>query len=228
MKLYKLLTGILVISCFASCLRKNPANLWFYTHSIDSNANDTLLTPSTFLNLERDGTYTREFGTFDYGTWKYKDDALLLTNAANTTTTLPLKHVDAEELQLVTGKGVTANFDAQTYQSKGANNPFSLANNRWRIRATHKETEQELKNRLINHCQFWASYFTWAFENKLANVDVRSTPTLIKIYGNGFGLKPYEELPAAWRSYFFDAEDCKIANNLMYEVFQYANISWAH
>ena len=35
------------------------------------------------------------------------------------------------------------------------------------------------------------NYFNWALDNELTTVDVRSTPTPIKIYGNGFTIKQY-------------------------------------
>ena len=228
MKLTKPAFALLLVFCCASCLRKTPVNLWFYTHSINNNVDDSLLTPASFINLERDGSYTSDLGSFDYGTWVMRDDTLFLTNTDHVITSHPVKHLGAKELQLITGKDITANFDAQPFLPKGAVNPYSLSNNRWRIRASHKESEEEIRNRLINHCQFWSAYFTWAHENQFDVVDVRSTPTLIKIYGNGFSLKPFEDLPLAWRSYFFDAEDCKVANNLMSEAFQFHEVSWAH
>ena len=42
--------------------------------------------------------------------------------------------------------------------------PFSAANNRWRLPATRKETDEEIKGRLRNHCRFWEYYFTWALD----------------------------------------------------------------
>jgi hypothetical protein len=103
-----------------------------------------------------------------------------------------------------------------------------VVNNQWRIPATAKESDQEIRKRLFNHCQFWESYFTWALKNDISTVDVRSTPTLIKIYGNGFTLKPFAELPPIWKSYFFDAQDCEKANDMITDIFQKKNIAWAH
>jgi len=224
------LIAILCTLCLSSCLSKTPASLWFYTHTSGTVAKeDSLLTPASFLNLKRDGTYTSDFGSFEYGHWTKQDDELLLTNEANKTTRQHINALDVNELQLLTNKKIVANFEAQPDRfSKKEDDPFSVENNRWRIKATHKESEEEIRNRLINHCRFWVAYFNWANENQLQTVDVRSTPTLIKIYGNGFGLKPFLELPITWRTYFYDNEDCRIANNLMYEVFQYNEISWAH
>jgi len=86
--------------------------------------------------------------------------------------------------------------------------------------ASKKENREEIKHRLLNHCMFWERYFSWALENNLSSIDVRSTPSLIKIYGNGFALKPANELPAVWKSYFFDEEDCAEANGIIEEIFE--------
>lgn len=225
-KLLTLSIYIIIITCFVSCGSNNPAKLWFYTHSLGEN--NLSLTPTTFLYLQKDGTYTRDFGVFEYGRWKKKDDQLLLTNSNNVTTAIEVKYAGDKDMQLITSKNAIASFEAQPAVTPDQIDPFALTTNKWRIRATHKETEEEIKKRLRNHCQFWEAYFTWALDNKIDYIDVRSTPTPIKIYGNGFSLKPFSELPKEWRSYFYDAEDCKIANNLMYEVFQFKEISWAH
>jgi hypothetical protein len=230
MRFFNRSLNILLICCLVACTNHDPARLWFYTHSsANADSDDTLLTPTSFINLQRDGSYTRDFGSFDYGKWTLTDKELVLTTIANVVTKIPVKYADGKALQLITDNNVIANFESQpTSFEANRDDPFSLANSRWRIPATHKETEKEIRKRLSNHCQFWAAYFSWANDNHLDVVDVRSTPTPVKIYGNGFGLKPFEELPSTWRSYFFDVEDCRIANNLLYEVFQYNDISWAH
>ncbi len=132
-------------------------------------------------------------------------------------------------MQLDLGGGKTAYFESQPLPAAtSGEDPFSGHNNQWRIPAAHKENDEEIKKRLYNHCQFWEAYFTWALKNELATIDVRSTPTAIKIYGNGFGLKPFEELPARWKSCFFDEEDCRKAGEMIQDIFQHKNIAWAH
>lgn len=85
----------------------------------------------------------------------------------------------------------------------------------------------EIRKRLYNHCQFWEAYFRWALDKGLNTVDVRSTPTPIKIYGNGFALKPTEDLPAEWVNCFYDANDCRKASDMIRDIFQHKTIAWA-
>jgi len=203
--------------------------LWFYTFSGGpAEERDTLLTPASFAEIRADGSYTSDFGHFEYGTWSRKDQKLSLTNQENVTTSFSLSGLTRKEMQLTTGKGITMNFESQPISAKPADDPFSLVNNRWRLSARHKESMAEIRKRLFDHCRFWETYFTWALNDNISTVDVRSTPTPIKIYGNGFGLKPFDELPQEWKSCFFDEEDCKKANDLIEDIFHHKTIAWAH
>ena len=226
-------TGIALLLLLTSACRQ-PANpsghIWFFTHSTgNKDAADPVLTPANFIDLEKDGSYTSDFGQFDYGTWIYANNQLLLTGQHGKKSIMPVNYLTAAEMQVGPPKGPFDNFERQPGQfASAAENPFSKENNNWRIKATAKETGDQLKNRLIDHCRFWELYFTWAFNNTVQSIDVRSTPTPIKIYGNGFGLVPFEELPAAWKNYFFDAADCQAANEKIKQVFDKRAIAWPH
>jgi hypothetical protein len=234
MKLRPFLAKVLFILSLTGCITKKQqlAYLWFYTYSSGQKADkDSLLTPANFIALHPDGSYTRDFGSFEYGTWQEKDNRILLTN--QTGKIIPIHYnyslAQPRELQITTPDGVPGNFERQPWPGiKPAEDPFSKANNQWRIPAGRKETDQEIRQRMLNHCRFWETYFTWALISRIETIDVRSTPTNIKIYGNGFGLKPFEELPATWKSYFYDAQDCQKANDIIQHIFEKNTIAWAH
>ena len=209
----------------------NPGGkLWFYTHSTGNKEElDTSLTPACFIELSADGHYTSDFGHFDYGTWIYADSQVLLSSHLNTKSILAVNYLTATEMQVGPPKGPFTNFERQAGNTGShAEDPFSVENNSWRIKATAKETDEQLSKRLVNHCRFWERYFSWALNNRIDYIDVRSTPTPIKIYGNGFGLKPYEALPKTWTALFFDAEDCRKANEKIKKVFDSNSIAWPH
>lgn len=223
---------LLLVLLTGAC--RQPASpsghVWFFTHSSgNTSEKETLLTPANFIDLEKDGSFTSDFGQFDYGTWVYTDGQLLLTGQHNRKSILPVVYLTAKEMQVGPAKGPLDNFESQPGRfASAAENPFSKENNAWRIKPAARETEAALKKRIINHCRFWEMYFSWAFNNTIQYIDVRSTPTPIKIYGNGFGLIPLEELPAAWKSYFYDEEDCAVANRLLKKVFDSKSIAWPH
>ncbi len=221
----------LVLFSLSACgfLGNSLPGLWFYTYSGGAaTEKENLLSPASFIELRQDGTYTRDFGRFEYGTWIRKDQQLCLTNQQHTTSVLQLHGVNSNEMQLDLAKDLSSYFEGQPVPSaQAAEDPFSVNNNRWRIPAIHKESDEEIRRRLYNHCQFWVIYFSWAQKKELATVDVRSTPTAIKIYGNGFTLKPFADLPAEWKSYFFDEEDCRKANDVIEDIFRHKTIAWA-
>lgn len=218
-----------MLCCACNLLSRNHNQLWFYTYNISGKGSrDSTLTPASFIYLQKDGSYTRDFEGFDYGHWTKKDDQLVLTNVTNQPTTILIQSEELTEMQLQVGNTV-ANFEAQPSSfTSNEKNPFSLENNLWRIHPKQKETDQQIKERLQNHCKFWEAYFTWALENEISSVDVRSTPTSLKIYGNGMTLKPYKDLPLKWRSCFYDSSDCQHANDVLRDIFEQRNIAWAH
>jgi hypothetical protein len=223
--------AFLLANAFGCSLAPNPLpKLWFFTYSSGAPAEkDSLLTPSSFLELRPDGSYTRDFGRFEYGTWSRKDRRIYLTNHHHSTYVYSLNQLRPGEMVLTLDRGLLGNFDSQALPADDeTKDPFSVYNNRWRIPATHKESDQEIRRRLFEHCRFWETYFRWALDKELTTVDVRSTPTPIKIYGNGFTLKPIEDLPTEWISCFFDIEDCQKANDQIREIFQHRTIAWAH
>ena len=204
------------------------SKLWFYTFSDPGSKRDTLLSPASFLLLQEDGAYTRDFGAFEYGSWKIKDNDILLTSHSGVKRNFSYSRTGINSIKLSLKDGQKANFESMPVPSKeDGPNPFSTDLNLWRIPPLEKESNEQIRKRLLNHCKFWEAYFSWALANELATVDVRSTPTNIKVYGNGFGLKPLNELPSTWKAVFYDEDDCAKANEVVRNIFQNKTIAWA-
>ena len=225
---YIIVFGVLISAAGCSLVSNPIHKLWFYSYGSGS-GDDAGLTPANFLELRADGSYTRDFGQYEYGTWARKDQKIFLTNRQHRTYEYSIKKFTTEEMQLIVARNRTGYFEGLPLPSaEPTQDPFSNVNNQWRIPATHKESEAEIRERLLNHCRFWDAYFSWALDKKLDVVDVRSTPTAIKIYGNGFGLIPMEELSPRWKGFFFDDEDCRKANDMLRDIFEHKTIAWAH
>lgn len=220
-----LLSFFLVTLFIAACalLMDKPYGIWFYTHSSGENKNSATIKAAGFINLMPDGTYTADLGHFEYGRWEKKNNELVLISDSKKKE-LPINYFNSESLGLTVEKDIVANFDLGPALPKGVEDPFSLPDNKWRVKPAHKESPEEIRTRLLNHCKFWEAYFNWALTSSLETVEVRAIPTPIKIWGNGFTLKEYSELPEEWRSCFYDSEDCKVANNMLYEVIEYNDI----
>jgi hypothetical protein len=216
--------SIFLYSCQYSTIK---GRVWFYTHHSGKDPDaDSLFNHASFLKLNPDGSYSRDFGHFDYGTFQVKEKEILLTSSANNSCSLHINYLSGKELQLGLPGGPLEDFEGQSAIITDPKlDPFSKQNNLWRIKPAAKESDRNIKLRLQNHFNFWELYFSWAFEKNIDYIDVRNTPTLLKIYGNGFTLKPYGELPPAWKNCFYDEEDCLKASEMVKAVFQRKDIS---
>lgn len=224
--------ALVFLAVFSGCsLLVNPlTRLWFYTYGTGTpEGKDSLLNPASFLELRPDGSYTRDFGHFEYGTWIKKDHRIVLTSHDRLVDSLPFTMPSSGDIDITLAGGYVADFEGRAIPAQRAKlDPFSLENNRWRIPATHKETDRELRTRLYDHCMFWQAYFRWALDKGLPEIDVRSTPTPIKIYHNGFTLKPFGDLPPEWVSCFYDSADCQKASEMIRQIFEHRTIAWAN
>ncbi|HEY4107613.1 hypothetical protein [Puia sp.] len=222
--------ALLFMSFFACSPDKPGTGLYFYTPVADGTEHaDTTLSFVSFLELRQDGSYSQDFGHFDYGSWALKADRLYLTNQRRRTYIYHVLSLTKAELDLRMDSGITGHFRPHLMPSGSPEkDPFSAYNNQWRIPATHKESDADIRKRLFNHCQFWESFFKWVNDRNESVVDVAYFPSPLKVYSNGFGLKHYDNLPPVWKSYFFDEEDCHKADTLIKHTFRRNKINWPH
>jgi hypothetical protein len=222
----------ILLAALGACYAPNKpgAGLYFFMRATsgDTLAHVPNLTVASFLELRPDGTYTQDFGQFNYGTWMLKDQRLYLTNQRHRTFIyLVVDSLKPRELDLSLDSGRTGYFHAHSTPSGNEEkDPFSTYNNQWRIPAKRKESDAEIRSRLKNHCQFWEAYFTWAKDKEEGAINVMDIPTPLKIYGNGFGLKHYSDLPGEWRSCFYDTVDCHKADTMIKHTFRRHDFVW--
>ena len=103
----KILSFLLVALMVAQtgCLPKRMKvdQLWFYSYSSNQNETENSITPANFLSLQPDGSYTRDFGKFEEGTWEEKNSTLYLKSKTGVIE-FPIKSL-SNDLQLVSSKG---------------------------------------------------------------------------------------------------------------------------
>jgi hypothetical protein len=158
---------IILLSCLSGCLNAKPdiSKLWFYTYSSDSSIDMVSLTPANFMELRADKSFTSDLGRFHTGHWDLKDRQLFLYDDNGKIDILMINDLKPNEMQVQIGHSIAAHFDGQLIP-KVENDPFSKSNNLWRVTASARESDYELKRRLRNHCGFWVSYFEWALESE--------------------------------------------------------------
>lgn len=226
----KLIVSALFLFLVIGCVQKNKSvsKLWFYTHS--SGKAGSSLNPMNFLDLQSDGTFTQYFEKFEYGKWSIRHNSLMLEKATGGRELILIEGHGNGELQLAypNNRNSLLNFEGfKNSFSSPSDNPFSVENNEWRIRPAAAESDIEIKKRLANHFHYFEIYFKWAMENGFTSVDVRSTPSVIKIYGNGFEVKPDDDLPVEWIACFYNKDDCYRASRIVEQLFRKNQISWA-
>jgi hypothetical protein len=191
-------------------------------------ATDSHFNTGNFIDLQADGTYSCYFPVYETGKWFFKDQMLILVNRKKDMLELQVKKVDDEELvctnklkrTIYRFKGLPNNFLSQ------AENPFSVSNNLWRIKPLKRETDEQLRKRMKNHFTYWKQYFSMGLKNKMEVLDIGSTPSLFKMYGNGIQLEYYDNLFPEWKSCFYDSIDCRLAyENVYYKMYQH-KIKW--
>ena len=234
--------NLFVLTCtIISCKDKNDLlqKVWLYNEDQTKEQvienltkyggiKDHRLTAANFIDLQPDGTYSSYLNSFENGKWYYKEQNLILVNRKKELVELVVNKVDDKELVC------TDKMKRAVYRFNGlpndftatAQNPFSVENNQWRIKAKHKESDSELRARLKNHFSFWEKYFAWGLTGKIDYLDIRSTPSLLKMYGNGFQLEYYENLFPEWKNSFYDTADCRIAYEHLYYKMYEKNIKW--
>lgn len=213
-----------VFCLFVSCNNTAPNQLWLFSslHNPDVRLEESF-SPVSFLWLSTNGNYSRDFGTYEYGTWKKSGDSLFLTDSENKTSAFSMI-ADKKVLRLSVSEHTFFTFNYHPLNDNDSTaNPFLPEYNKWRIKAATQENDSSLVERLANHCKFWEIYFTWAEKNELPSIDVRSLPTPIKIYSNGFTLKPVTK---KWAKYFFDEKDAWRSNEILEDIIRNNKINW--
>ncbi|MBO9633903.1 MAG: hypothetical protein J7578_12370, partial [Chitinophagaceae bacterium] len=208
--------------------------VWFFTYenkSRSEKSTDPELSPVSFINLETKGKYTANIGGFEYGHWSVEDKILVLQPSVGKTRRIQMKKLTDKEL--VVDMDPNNSYISESCFEGTKNplkdeeeSPFSLTNNKWRIKAPHKESSQQITDRLVNHFKYWEQYFRWGLESDKSSLDVRSHPSPIKMYGNGFALMPIDQWPEEWSRNFYDDEDRQAAFDKIRWTLRNKSVKW--
>ncbi len=229
-----LVCGIFFFSC-----NKNPlVKVWIYNDDPSKEQMeqsklygrdiDIKYNPANFINIKEDGSYTAYLKNFSEGKWFLKEKNLVLVNKDRLITEFELHSNVANKLVLSDKmKRLVYHFDGYPNDfDKEADNPFAAVNNQWRMKARHKEGDKELALRIKNHLNFWQQYFEWGKREKIGYLDVRSTPSLLKLYGNGMEMEYYDNLLPGWKNAYYDTTDCRIAYEMLYYKMHEKDVKW--
>lgn len=226
--------AVIISSCQSN--EEKVKKVWFFSEADFSDENDQILqaeqnhiilSPESFLDLQKDGTYTSFFGSFVRGEWTLTNDQLVLNSKKNNLE-FEIRSAGKNELKLYYPLR-KAEYLFEGFKNEFASqneNPFSAVNNKWRLKASKRESDTEISYRLKNHFRFQEKYFAWGNKNELQVLDVNSTASPLKIYSNGFELIHYTQQRYEWKKLFYDSADYKKAFEKIYYIFQTDKINW--
>ncbi len=97
--------------------------------------------------------------------------------------------------------------------------PYSINNNRWRVRPQQPETPQQLKQRVMGHLEFFRLLFTDAIKNDKDFVTYNWFVCPLTPANNGIGLKNYKKVKEAWEDCFYDTIQAKQGYDILWKAF---------
>lgn len=97
--------------------------------------------------------------------------------------------------------------------------PYSIENNRWRVKPFHSETDQQIKDRVLNHLDFWQQLFTDADEMERAYVAYNWFESPLVVAVNGVRLNFYDEHKQEWDQNFYDSTEANKGYQMMRKCF---------
>lgn len=227
---HRQLAMLICLAALTACHRKEKFStpIWFFSYSSPSPSKwDTILVGSSYIDLEPDSSYTRNFDRFEFGNWSRVGDLLYLTDQHHVTYEYHIADTGKNKLSLLIAANKMVFFQGQARPpADSLRNPFSLYNNRWRIPATRPESLAEIRERMLNHLHFWETFFKWGDDNNVGALDARDIPSALRMHGNGFGVVRYAYLSPQWKSLFYSESDCRAADSLIRDVFNRTEIKW--
>ncbi len=89
--------------------------------------------------------------------------------------------------------------------------PWHPANNQWRIKPDHAETDGEIRMRFINHLRHYCMLLEAMLDNKGQTIVTKNSPSCIQLYTSGIGLRTADKIDRDWYSTFYDQKDAEKA-----------------
>lgn len=103
---------------------------------------------------------------------------------------------------------------ADNYDFSEESDYYSLRLNTWRVKATGRESEEQLRGRLVNHLDYLIAYLGVTIDREGGEVDLSELNSPITMASNGIGLKFFDD-SNVWSTCFFDHRDARQAHRML-------------
>lgn len=174
------------------------------------------------------GTFVKNpRNTFDYGNWSFDEAGKIISinnSIDKTKDVYKIAKVAFDELVLVnTGVSSTTNLKFVSPGKRfknGADEPFFMDNNRWRIKPKAKESDSAIHQRLKENIHFFILFYKSVLAKEDKIVSFWGLPSCFKWYGGGIFLKKENELKENWINCFYNSEQAMKAYALADKLLQ--------
>jgi hypothetical protein len=97
--------------------------------------------------------------------------------------------------------------------------PYSIVNNKWRVKPYQQEADKQIKERVFNHLGFWQQLFADAQEKDRSYVSYSWFDSPLTVAENGVRLEFYDEHKKEWDQNFYDSTDANKGYQMLRKCF---------
>ena len=201
-------------------------------HGITESANIQLV--SRGFSFAKDNTVIKDIrGDINTGTWSLDENKKPYT--------INIKYADgsSESYQIAVLKPFELTLNSATGGEKklveyaGAalgykdnnSDPFYIANNKWRIKPSKAETDDQIKARMKNFLHFYVLFYEYNINSKSSTVNFNGLPSCFRWYAGGVFIYKVNEVPEKWINCFYNKDQAmkgyKIAEDLVSKKYKF-------
>jgi len=157
-----------------------------------------------------------------FGKWEVDEAGKLLTitYANGSKTQYTIESIAAKDLVLMSKgekKKVEYRADGKVHKD-AANDPFYGRNNQWRIKPATSETDEAIKQRLLDCLAFNFKFLNDNIERDAKTVSFIGFPTIFKWYSGGVSIIPKNKVEPKWIACFYNEAQALKAQEMMENI----------
>lgn len=155
------------------------------------------------------------------GTWQYDADTKTVTFSYNKgdKDVYKIRALAADELRLTNigiGSETILVFATDGKRHKDpATDPFTIANNQWRVKPKASETDEAVKQRVDGFLHFFILYYKDVIARKAAVISFYGFPSCLKWYAGGIYLQDDKDILKNWNAIFYNEAQAKKGYNMV-------------
>ncbi len=160
------------------------------------------------------------------GTWKYDADKKTITfsYSKGEKDVYKIRALAADELRLTNtgiGSETVLVFVSDGKRHKdAATDPFTIANNKWRMSPKASESDEAVKQRVKEYLRFFILYYKDVIARKAAVVSFYGFPSCLKWYAGGIYLQDDKDILKNWNAIFYNEAQAKKGYDMMSKLLE--------